>query len=103
MNIFGWKSTGRGLLRPAKARVRQDRLSGVRAYGQTGLFDCGADRDQHPARSLFEQALCPFLRDQKAGRRGHQFRSDQADEVRCKLSAISSPTQARWGGFGDTI
>ncbi|MFN0045801.1 MAG: hypothetical protein ACKVOS_04980 [Sphingorhabdus sp.] len=39
MNIFGWKSTGRGLLRPAKARVRQDRLSGVRAYGQTGLGD----------------------------------------------------------------
>ena len=39
MNIFGWKSTGRGLLRPAKARVRQDRLSGVRAYGQAGLGD----------------------------------------------------------------
>jgi HK97 family phage portal protein len=39
MNIFGWKSTGRGLLRPAKARVRQDRLSAMRAYGQTGLGD----------------------------------------------------------------
>lgn len=32
MNIFGWKSTGRGLLRPAKARVQQDRLSSVRGY-----------------------------------------------------------------------
>jgi len=32
MNIFGWKSAGRGLLRPAKTRVQQDRLSSVRAY-----------------------------------------------------------------------
>lgn len=37
MNIFGWKSTGRGLLRPAKARVQQDRLSGIRTYGQASL------------------------------------------------------------------
>jgi HK97 family phage portal protein len=37
MNIFGWKSTGRGLLRPAKARVQQDRLSGIRTYGQAAL------------------------------------------------------------------
>lgn len=32
MNIFGWKSAGRGLLRPAKTRVQQDRLSSIRAY-----------------------------------------------------------------------
>lgn len=25
MNIFGWKSAGRGYLRPAKTRVQQDR------------------------------------------------------------------------------
>jgi hypothetical protein len=25
MNIFGWKSAGRGLSRPAKTRVQQDR------------------------------------------------------------------------------
>lgn len=37
MKIFGWKSTGRGLLRPAKARVQQDRLSGIRSYGQAAL------------------------------------------------------------------
>lgn len=37
MNIFGWKSTGRSLLRPAKARVQQDRLSGIRNYGQAAL------------------------------------------------------------------
>lgn len=37
MKIFGWKSTGRGLLRPAKARVQQDRLSGIRNYGQAAL------------------------------------------------------------------
>ncbi len=37
MNIFGWKSTGRGLLRPAKARVQQDRLSAIRSYGQASL------------------------------------------------------------------
>lgn len=37
MNIFGWKSTGRGLLRPAKARVQQDRLSAIRNYGVPAL------------------------------------------------------------------
>jgi HK97 family phage portal protein len=37
MNIFGWKSTGRAFARPAKARVQQDRLSGVRTYGQAAL------------------------------------------------------------------
>ena len=39
MNIFGWKSTGRGLLRPAKTRVQQDRLSGIRGYGVPSLGD----------------------------------------------------------------
>ncbi|MEY4575186.1 MAG: hypothetical protein RL251_1308 [Pseudomonadota bacterium] len=39
MNIFGWKSTGRGLLRPAQTRVQQDRLSGIRTYGQAALGD----------------------------------------------------------------
>lgn len=39
MNIFGWKSTGRGLLRPAKTRVQQDRLSGIRSYGVPSLGD----------------------------------------------------------------
>lgn len=39
MNIFGWKSTGRGFARPAKTHVRQDRLSGVRTYGQAMLGD----------------------------------------------------------------
>lgn len=37
MNIFGWKSTGRGLLRPGKMRVQQDRLSGVRTAAMTAL------------------------------------------------------------------
>jgi HK97 family phage portal protein len=37
MNIFGWKSAGRGLLRPAKTRVQQDRLSSVRAYAGPSL------------------------------------------------------------------
>jgi HK97 family phage portal protein len=37
MKIFGWKSAGRGMLRPAKARVQQDRLSGIRTYGQAAL------------------------------------------------------------------
>lgn len=37
MNIFGWKSTGRGLLRPGKMRVQKDRLSGVRTIGMTAL------------------------------------------------------------------
>jgi len=37
MNIFGWKSTGRGLLRPAKTRVQQDRLTSVRAYAGPSL------------------------------------------------------------------
>jgi HK97 family phage portal protein len=37
MNIFGWKSTGRGMLRPAKTRVQQDRLLGIRHYGQAAL------------------------------------------------------------------
>ena len=37
MNIFGWKSAGRGYLRPAKTRVQQDRLPGVRGYGSGGL------------------------------------------------------------------
>lgn len=32
MNIFGWKSAGRGYLRPAKTRVQQDRLPGLRGY-----------------------------------------------------------------------
>ena len=39
MNIFGWKSTGRGLLRPAKTRVQQDRLSGIRGDGVPSLGD----------------------------------------------------------------
>lgn len=37
MNIFGWKSAGRGVLRPAKTRVQQDRLSSVRAYAGPSL------------------------------------------------------------------
>lgn len=37
MNIFGWKSAGRGSLRPAKTRVLQDRLSGIRTYGPAAL------------------------------------------------------------------
>lgn len=37
MNIFGWKSAGRGLLRPAKTRVQQDRLTSVRAYAGPSL------------------------------------------------------------------
>jgi hypothetical protein len=40
MNIFGWKSTGRGLLRPGKMRVQQDRLSGVRTAAMTALGEC---------------------------------------------------------------
>jgi HK97 family phage portal protein len=37
MNIFGWKSAGRGLLRPAKARVQQDRLAALRTFGEAAL------------------------------------------------------------------
>jgi HK97 family phage portal protein len=37
MNIFGWKSAGRGLLRPGKMRVQQDRLSAVRTAGVSSL------------------------------------------------------------------
>ncbi|OYY70133.1 MAG: phage portal protein [Sphingomonadales bacterium 28-55-16] len=37
MNIFGWKSAGRGYLRPAKTRVQQDHLPGLRGYGQGSL------------------------------------------------------------------
>lgn len=37
MNIFGWKSAGRGYLRPAKTHVQQDRLPGVRGYGSGSL------------------------------------------------------------------
>lgn len=37
MNIFGWKSAGRGYLRPAKTRVQQDRLPGICGYGQGSL------------------------------------------------------------------
>lgn len=37
MNIFGWKSAVRGVLRPAKTRVQQDRLSSVRAYAGPSL------------------------------------------------------------------
>lgn len=37
MNIFGWKSTGRGLLRPAQTRVQQDRLSTVRGFSGHSL------------------------------------------------------------------
>ena len=39
MNIFGWKSTGRGLSRPAQTRVQQDRLSGIRGYTAGSLGD----------------------------------------------------------------
>ncbi|TSB02568.1 phage portal protein [Sphingorhabdus contaminans] len=37
MNIFGWKSAGRGLLRPGKMRVQQDRLPAVRTAGVSSL------------------------------------------------------------------
>jgi HK97 family phage portal protein len=37
MNIFGWKSAGRGYLRPAKTRVQQDRLPGLRGYALGSL------------------------------------------------------------------
>jgi HK97 family phage portal protein len=37
MKIFGWKSAGRALARPAKARVQQDRLTGIRTFGAEGL------------------------------------------------------------------
>jgi len=37
MKIFGWKSAGRGLLRPAKAHVSLTRPYGVRAFAGSGL------------------------------------------------------------------
>ena len=37
MNIFGWKSAGRGYLRPAKTHVQQDRLPGLRGYALGSL------------------------------------------------------------------
>ncbi len=37
MKIFGWKSAGRALARPAKTRVQQDRLTGIRTFGAEGL------------------------------------------------------------------
>lgn len=61
MNIFGWKSTGRGLLRPAKARVRQDRLSGVRAYGAERREDHGKrvqSGAEHPLFGSGRESCC---------------------------------------------
>jgi hypothetical protein len=62
MNIFGWKSTGRGLLRPnqthaPKARVQQDRLSGIRTYGQAGLGEWPRNYEAQMREGIFPMRL----------------------------------------------
>jgi HK97 family phage portal protein len=57
MNIFGWKSTGRGLLRPAKARVQQDRLSGIRTYGAASLGEWPRTYEQQLREGYLHNAI----------------------------------------------
>ena len=54
---------------------------------QGRLSDRRTQRNQYPARSLFEQTLCQFLRHQAAGRGGFKFGSDQAAEDRGELTS----------------
>ncbi|MBL0924422.1 MAG: phage portal protein [Sphingomonadaceae bacterium] len=57
MKIFGWKSTGRGLLRPAKARVQQDRLTGIRTYGAATLGDWPRSYEQQLRELYLSNAI----------------------------------------------
>ncbi len=57
MNIFGWKSTGRGLLRPAKARVQQDRLSGIRTFGAASLGEWPRSYEQQLREGYLNNAI----------------------------------------------
>jgi HK97 family phage portal protein len=57
MNIFGWKSTGRGLLRPAKARVQQDRLSAIRTYGAANLGEWPRSYEQQLREGYLHNAI----------------------------------------------
>ena len=51
MNIFGSKSTGCGLLRPAKMRVQQDWLSGLRTAVMASLGECPKITNDYGHRS----------------------------------------------------
>jgi hypothetical protein len=55
MNIFGWKSAGRGYLRPAKTRVQQDRLPGLRGYALGSL----GEWPRHYEAQM--KVICPTL------------------------------------------
>lgn len=62
MKIFGWKSAGRGLLRPAqnrvsKARVQQDRLTGIRTYGAATLGEWPRSYEQQLREGYLNNAI----------------------------------------------
>ncbi len=62
MNIFGWKSTGRGLLRPAQtraatSRAQQDRLSAIRSYGQASLGEWPRSYEQQLREGYLANAI----------------------------------------------
>jgi HK97 family phage portal protein len=57
MNIFGWKSAGRGLLRPAKARVQQDRLPGLRGYASGSLGQWPRDYEAQMREGYLSNAI----------------------------------------------
>lgn len=62
MKIFGWKSAGRGLLRPAqnrvsKARVQQDRLTGIRTYGAAALGEWPRSYEQQLREGYLNNAI----------------------------------------------
>ncbi len=57
MNIFGWKSAGRGYLRPAKTRVQQDRLPGIRGYVRAALANGHDIMRRRCARAIYRTQL----------------------------------------------
>ena len=67
------------------ARHRRERAGNRVRRFPVGLSHRRAWRNRHPARSLFEQAVRQFLREQADRRLREQFGGDQADEVRGEL------------------
>jgi HK97 family phage portal protein len=57
MNIFGWKSAGRAFARPAKTRVQQDRLSGIRSWGAASLGEWPRSYDQQVRELYLNNAI----------------------------------------------